>query len=358
MLHETQKAVRVSSSFLQKQLVHLHMQVLYNCNFRCKICHFWKNAYDRPKRMTLANARIIAAKLEQLGPLMICLSGGEPLIHKNLFDIAQLFSKNNYISLVTNGWLMTPEKSRSLFASGIQHVAVSLDYADPKKHDELRGKSGAYHRAVNALRYLQENRTRAHQRVHMITVVMDDNLEEIEPLIVLANKLNVTYLVNMYSSCRGKKENKTVGDVSEHLMGLRRKYRNFVSTSGYLAQFSRAARSQEGIKPCYAGKNLFNIDSQGNVGLCLDRLEEPVGNILSEDVANLKNKLFDAFTHNNCGDCWTSCRGGVEPQMYGEHQLLNLRQSYRIFRKSPLPPKAPGPQDIKIPANVALSENK
>ncbi len=358
MLHEVQKAIRFSSSFLQKQLVHLHMQVLYNCNFRCKICHFWENTDDRPKRMTLENARIIATKLDQLGPLMICLTGGEPLVHKNLPDIVQLLSKNNYLSLVTNGWLMTPEKARALFASGIQHVAVSLDYADPKKHDGLRGKAGAYHRAVNALRTLQENRTSAYQRVHMITVVMDDNLEEIEPLIVLANKLGITYLVNMYSSCRGKKENKTVGDVSEHLMGLRRKYRNFISTSGYLAQFSQAARSQEGIKPCYAGKNLFNIDSQGNVGLCLDRLKEPVGNILSEDVTSLKNKLLNEFTHNECGDCWTSCRGGIEPLMYGEQQLLNLRQSYRIFQKSPLSPKAPEPQDVKIPANVVLSGNQ
>lgn len=358
MWHDAQKAIRIGTSFLRKRLVHLHMQILYNCNFRCKICHFWKKSYDRPPRMSVDQARTIAAKLEGLGPLIVCLGGGEPLVHTKLLDIAKLFSKNNYLALITNGWLVTPEKARALFQAGVMHVSVSLDYADPKKHDELRGVEGAYGRAVNALRYLRENRTRPYQRVHMISVVMDDNIEDIEPLILLAEKLGVTYFVNMYSSCRGKKDSRKVSDISEHLLGLRKKYRNFVVTPGYLARFSEAVNSENGVTPCYAGKNLFNLDSQGNAGLCMDRLEEPVGNILAEDIQTIKKKLFQAYLKNECGDCWTSCRGGIEPQLYGERRFSDLLDSYRIFRRVPLKKKGCGERGLRIPATAALYENR
>lgn len=138
--------------------------------------------------MSVPQARIIAEKLRHLGPQIICISGGEPLVHNKLTEIAQLFSRDNYLSLITNGWLMTPEKARALFQAGVLHVSVSLDYADPEKHDALRGVDGAFERAVRALKYLQASRTRARQRVHIISIVMDDNLGEIEPLIRLSQK--------------------------------------------------------------------------------------------------------------------------------------------------------------------------
>lgn len=357
MWHDAKKALRIGSSFFHKRLVHLHMQVLYSCNFKCKICHFWQRSEARPSRMKLSQARVIADKLRPLGPLIVCLGGGEPLVHTRLVDIAQLFAKNNYLSLITNGWLMTPEKARALFQAGVRHVAVSLDYADAKKHDQLRGVEGAYLRAVRALRYLQENRTHSSQRVHMISVLMDDNVEQIEPLIQLSEKLGVTYLVNMYSSCRGQKDKRTAPDISEYLLGLRKRYRSFVATPGYLARCSDAARSAKGVTPCYAGKNLFNIDSQGNFGLCLDRLEEPVGNILTEDLNTLEQRLYQMFIANQCGDCWTSCRGGIEPQLYGERRWRDLLASYRIFRRQPLT-TVPASQDVTAPVSIPVYENE
>ncbi|MCP4396751.1 MAG: radical SAM protein [bacterium] len=332
MYHDAQKNLRFGYSFLRKRLVLLHMQILYACNFRCRICHFWKDSYKKPPRMKVSQAQVIAEKLKHLGPLIVCLGGGEPLVHTGLLDIVQLFSRNNYLAMITNGWLMTPEKARALFQAGMLQVSVSVDYADPKKHDELRGIEGAYKRAIQALKYLQENRVHSRQRVHMISVVMDDNLEEIEPLLHLSEKLGITYLVNLYSSCRGQKETRVSKDFSEHLLNLKQKYRNFVSLPGHLAKFSEAVHSKKGVTPCYAGKSLFNIDCQGNVGLCIDRLEEPVGNILAEDIFDLKEKLFNTYRQNDCGDCWTSCRGNLEPQLYGDQRLRDLWHSYQMFK--------------------------
>jgi MoaA/NifB/PqqE/SkfB family radical SAM enzyme len=273
--------------------------------------------------------------------MVISLGGGEPMVHTRLPEIVTPLSPHNFLAMITNGWFMTPEKARDQFRAGMQQVCVSVDYADAQKHDTLRGKEGAYNRAIQALKWLRDNRRSPKQRVHMISVVMDDNLGEIEPLIRLSESLGVTYLVSLYSCCRGKKESRVSVDISEHLLKLKRKYPTFVAIPGYLEKFSEAAHSeQHGIKPCYAGKSLFNIDSQGNVGLCIDRLDETVGNILTEDVAGIQRKLLNMYEKNECGDCWTSCRGNIEPLLYGQHRLRDLRASYDIFQDRPL--TAPG----------------
>lgn len=356
MFSNIQKEFGFGYSFLRKRLVHLHLQILYACNFKCKICQFWQKSRPKLPRLSVSQTDILSEKLKEIGPLIISLGGGEPMIHTQLFDIVERLSKNNFLAMITNGWFMTSEKARALFQAGMQQVCVSVDYADPQKHDELRGKDGAYQRAVQALRFLRDSRVSPRQRVHMISVVMDDNLGEIEPLIHLADKLGVTYLVTLYSCCRGKKEDRVSKDISTHLLDLKRKYPTFVAIRGYLERFSEAAGSDNGVKPCYAGKSLFNIDCQGNVGLCIDRLDDTVGNILTEDVKEIQQRLVTFYTQNNCGDCWTSCRGNMEPLLYGEHRLRDLWDSYRIFKGIPVEAPVQGLPDVLIDERKRLMD--
>jgi radical SAM protein with 4Fe4S-binding SPASM domain len=331
MRYEGIKIARCAYSFLMKRMVHLNLQVLYTCNFKCRICDFWKAPYRGLPRLSLEHVRVIANKLEALGPQIISIGGGEPLLHPDLVEITRCLSENNFPVMICNGWYVTPENARALFKAGMYEVSISVDYANPEKHDLQRGMAGAFKRAVNALKILNENRVSPLQRVHMISVVMDDNLEEIEPLIHLAKKIGITYLVSFYSSGRGMKQSGvTRKDVGAYLLKLRKKYRHFVSLPGYLAQFG------EVVSPCYAGKNLFNIDSQGNVTRCIDSLDDPVGNIISDDMFAVKRKLLEKHRESGCGSCWTSCRGSIETLMYGKRRLYNLSKSYRVIKRVPL----------------------
>ena len=336
MFHDSQKRLRYVDSFLRKRLIHLNLQLLYTCNFRCHICDFWKEPYRSLPQLSVPQIQVIAEKLKQLGPQVISLGGGEPLMHKELLNIVRILSHNNFLAMICNGWFVTPENARALFQAGMYEVSISVDYAMPQKHDEQRGVEGAFERAVNGLKTLHENRVSPHQRVQMISVVMDDNLADIEPLILQARKIGVTYLVTLYSDGRGKKETKaSCQDVSEHLLKLKRKYRDFVALPRYLEQFSEAV-ANNGIVPCYAGKNLFNIDSQGNVTLCIDRLDDPVGNILTDDIHDLEQKLLDQHRKNHCRGCWTSCRGSLEPMMYGKNKLRDFWHFYQMTKDVPL----------------------
>jgi MoaA/NifB/PqqE/SkfB family radical SAM enzyme len=323
-------------SFLQRKLVHVNLQILYTCNCRCTICDFWRDERTHEPPMSLEAIGTLARKLSYLGPQIVSIGGGEPMLHKDLVRIVEVLSREHIPVMITNGWYMTPELARALFRAGMYEVSVSIDYADPAKHDTQRGKQGAFERAVSALRVLQENRVKPYQRVHMISVVMGDNINEIENLILLSRDLGVTYLVTLYSSKRGDQSfGSADSGLSRHLLNLKEKYPEFVSLQGYIAKFTQAS-ADGGIAPCYAGANLMNIDSQGNVTTCIDRLENPAGNILTDNIETIRTTLLTRQRAGSCAKCWTSCRGSIETMMYGRPRLMNLRDYYRMTCDMPV----------------------
>jgi MoaA/NifB/PqqE/SkfB family radical SAM enzyme len=287
--------------------------------------------------LSAADVRVIEQKLRTIGPMIVSIGGGEPLLHPELLDIIRILKQNNFPVMICNGWYITPELARELFRAGLYEISVSLDFSSPEKHDGLRGVPGAFDQACNALTTLMNCRVSPQQRVHMIAVVMDDNIDQIESLIQLAQKLGVTFLVTLYSHGRGAKAPKPATEnVSEILLGLKKKYPNFVALRGYLDRFSGASNADTGVMPCYAGRNLFNIDCQGNVSRCIDRMEDSAGNMLTEDPDAITGKLLKQQRNNDCSDCWTSCRGNFETMMYGPDRFLNILDGYRMLKSIPL----------------------
>ena len=77
---------------------------------------------------------------------------------------------------------------------------------------------------------------------------------------------------------------------------------------GYLEAFDDAV-ANHGVPACRAGNTFFNIDDKGNVGLCINDLDRPVGNLLTAPTDLVVQRLAERARANPCGGCWTSCRG-------------------------------------------------
>lgn len=323
---------RYAWSFLRRKLVHTNLQILYQCNFRCQICDFWKPTFkDRP-RLSTDQVRIISDKLSRIGPQIVSIGGGEPLMHPEIVPIIGALAAHHFPVMICNGWFVTPALARQLFEAGLYEASISVDYAHPAKHDAQRGVQGAFDRAMRALRTLHENRAHAWQRVHMISVVMDDNVGDIEALIRASRDMGITYLVTLYSDSRGRAERRaSSAELGRELMRLKNQYPEFVQLRGYVARFGEAVASG-GIGPCRAGKNLCNVDCQGNVTLCIDRLDDPVGNLLRDAPEDVERALLDRYAGNRCRSCWTSCRGAIETLMYGKGRLGSLVDYARMTR--------------------------
>ena len=337
MLKEQLKKARFMKNFVQKKLAHLNLQILYQCNFKCQICDFWTEDYQKMPKMSVPQVKTVAEQLKKIGPQLISIGGGEPLMHKDIIEICDILGKDNLLVMICNGWFVTEEIAQALWATGIYEISISVDFADPKKHDQMRGKEGAFERAVNALKLLQENRKYPYQRINMISTVTNENIGDIEALIQLCRDIGVTFLVSCYSDGRGEQaENSPDIDFSSHLLDLKKRYKEFVSVRGYLAKFTEHAQNPNGITPCFAGKNLFNIDCQGDVSMCIDMLDDPAGNIFEDDMDVICDKLIEQQKVNTCGKCWTSCRGPIETLMYGENKLINYWDNYQLTKSLPL----------------------
>jgi len=312
-LHYGYRSARLAKNLLTGGPIHCNLQVTYRCNFKCAICDFWKSEHRKAEELSLEDIRLIGRKLNELGTLIISLAGGEPLIREDLCDVIRVLNAENHFPiLITNGWFVNESLAKDLSAAGLQEISVSVDYANPEKHDAQRGAKGSWERAVRALELLNRYRTSRTNRVHMITVLMDDNLEEIEPLIHLAKDIGVTYMVNLYSWNRGTKERRLPGrSVTQHLLDLKRRYPEFISLTSYLEQMDQAI-ADGGIGNCQTGRLLMNIDNKGNVARCTETLDEPVGNLLREDVHAIYDKLVERQRTRDCSQCWTSCRGFAE----------------------------------------------
>lgn len=256
-------------------------------------------------------------KLKRLGPMFISLAGGEPLIRKDLPGIVSAVAAYHFPFITTNGWLVTSEIARRLFQSGLMGAVISLDFADERKHDENRGKEGAFKRAVAAVKHFVEAKINKLQKVNITAVLLKENLDEMEKLIILAKKLRAEFTLQPYAHIKtdghddaGITDHTITQDVSDHLLKLKRRYSNFKSSQEYLRRYDDFFR--EGIDGCQAGRSFFNIDHKGDIAKCVEDMQNPVGNIRTVGIDELKKALLRKQRENRCKACWYGCRGEVE----------------------------------------------
>ncbi len=106
------------------------------CNLACTYC----NEYDdisNPVDLTEMERRV--ACLGKLGTSVITISGGEPLLHPEIEGVIRAIRKTGAIAgMITNGYLLMPEKIKALNEAGLDHLQISIDNVMP---DEVSKKS-------------------------------------------------------------------------------------------------------------------------------------------------------------------------------------------------------------------------
>lgn len=127
------------------------VEVTESCNFNCIWCYA-SSGYSK-NHMSKENLKKILKKLSDAGVKQITYSGGEPTMYPYLKDAVKMAKEKGFIvHMNTNGYLLTKELALELRKLGLSQVQINIDSIDPKKHDEIRGKEGSFHRAVEALK--------------------------------------------------------------------------------------------------------------------------------------------------------------------------------------------------------------
>ncbi|MBF0272507.1 MAG: heme d1 biosynthesis radical SAM protein NirJ [Magnetococcales bacterium] len=130
--------------------------VIRRCNLSC--AHCYSASSDRAFRgeLTLESCCRVLEDLKRSGVSALILSGGEPLLRPDLFEIAAHARELGfYLGLSSNGTLMDRAMAGRIAAAGFDYVGVSLDGLEAN-HDRMRGLSGAFVRSVAGIGHCRE----------------------------------------------------------------------------------------------------------------------------------------------------------------------------------------------------------
>ena len=130
--------------------------LIRRCNLTCLHCYSISADIDFPGELTTAEVLGVMEDLKRFGVPGLILSGGEPLIRRDLFEIAERSKAMRfYTALSTNGTLIDAPLAERIARTGFDYVGISLDGLE-ETHDKFRRKQGAFGKSLAALRMLRD----------------------------------------------------------------------------------------------------------------------------------------------------------------------------------------------------------
>jgi radical SAM protein with 4Fe4S-binding SPASM domain len=147
---------------------------------------------DTSQEFSTAECQRIMDDIAQVNPhVFLILTGGEPLLRKDIFDLAAYAAEKHFtVVLGTNGVLLREKQAKLMRQHGVLGASISLDSTDPKRHDDFRHFPGAWDGAVRATKILRAEELDF--SLHMS--ITDWNVEEIPAMIDLASELGAKVL--------------------------------------------------------------------------------------------------------------------------------------------------------------------
>ncbi|MEO8091502.1 MAG: radical SAM protein [bacterium] len=170
------------------------------CNLHCGHCYSDSRDRSYPGELSTAEGRRLIEELAAFGVPTLLFSGGEPLMRPDLFELAAAArSAGMRTVLSTNGTLLDDEAARRAAESGISYVGVSIDGIGAS-HDKMRGKRGAYERALRGI----EAARKAGLRTGMRFTLHGLNRDQLGPVFDLAERQGVQRLCVYHLAYAGR----------------------------------------------------------------------------------------------------------------------------------------------------------
>ena len=168
----------------------VHLDLTYRCNERCQHCYL---EHDDHGEMPLAEIRGLLGQLQEAGVFYLTLSGGEPLLRRDCFEIIEhARSLGFHVRLKTNAVLMTKEKAAKLRALGVAQVQVSVYSHRPEVHDAITKLPGSLDRTLAGIAHLNSEGI----HVTLANVLMKGNTPDSDGVHELAGRIGAPFAVD------------------------------------------------------------------------------------------------------------------------------------------------------------------
>jgi MoaA/NifB/PqqE/SkfB family radical SAM enzyme len=165
----------------------VHVDLTYRCNERCEHCYL---EHDDKGEMSYDELSGLLAQLADAGALFLILSGGEPMLRRDFFDlVARARALEFNVKVKTNAVLIGEAEAKRLRSLGVEQMQVSVYSHRPEVHDAVTKLPGSLARTLRGIRALRA----AGLKVAMANVMMRSNLGDRKAVAALARELGATY---------------------------------------------------------------------------------------------------------------------------------------------------------------------
>jgi AdoMet-dependent heme synthase len=174
-----------------------------NCNLNCIHCRAAADKGPHAGELDTDACLRVLDDIREVGRPVIILTGGEPLMRPDIFDIARYGNdKGLRMVMAPNGTLITEENAKEMVASGIQRISVSLDGATAETHDRFRQVEGAFAGALQGVEWVKK----AGLEFQVNTTITQQNFGELPRIQELAVELGAVahHIFLLVPTGRGK----------------------------------------------------------------------------------------------------------------------------------------------------------
>lgn len=291
-------------NYITKKPLCVSFEVTYRCNARCKHCHL-----GGPIDEDAAAPERFGDMCRVLSPVVAQISGGEPLLRKDIMEIIDAIVSSGgaeMVVLTTNGRLLTREKYQALRSAGVDEISLSLDYPD-KRHDDFRAIPGLFDRIVDLLTGLRDVKEKG---ITLACVVQSKNFRDLIKMAEFAREHKVNVSFSTYTWLRTEDKSWMIPHddmpefraIVDRLLEFKRRHKT-VFTSEYV--FKRMIRFFEtgGVPNCRAGEKFLIVNPEGTLSPC---------GLLLGNYKDQHDVVERFLKQNTCEACNTSIRANTE----------------------------------------------
>jgi len=176
----------------------LILDITHSCNLHCQICDIWKTA-EAERDIGISYIKKILFQAKELNVKEIALSGGEPLLRKDIFEIfdyARSLEITN-LGVLTNGILVKEnlDSLKPYLVDKTISLVISLDSLQQDLHNQIRNSSLAWQETVEALKRLSAmKKINPEVNFNVISIILNQNLEELPELAEFVKALGANSL--------------------------------------------------------------------------------------------------------------------------------------------------------------------
>lgn len=198
---------RFSGSFLlnkSKQPLAISLMITSVCNNNCKMC-FEKKSLNKNKNLPFLEKKIIKKLISQIKKrkTLIFITGGEPFLHPNIWQILKLFkNKNIFVSICTNGTCLKTKDIKKLSKTQLSSIMFSI-HGTKKTHDKITNNKGSFNKIIKNIKQIKEE---TKIPVFVNYAILPNNITDMLKTIKICEKLKVNAIRFQHLNFLTKKE--------------------------------------------------------------------------------------------------------------------------------------------------------